>query len=62
MSNNDLNGRDEPDYPNGLTCLETGQTYSDLDCFNIDPDGGENWQPFVSESAWMTYMKRLGGA
>ena len=55
-------------YPNGPhedplhgsdTCLETGQTFDELDYFNIAIDGGEDWQPFFSESAWMDYMSRL---
>tara|TARA_R110000868_G_scaffold191172_1_gene435339 strand:+ start:264 stop:650 length:387 start_codon:yes stop_codon:yes gene_type:complete len=46
------------DSPTGDTCLETGKTFGELDYFNIATDGGEDWKPFISESAWRSYMER----
>ena len=47
------------DYPAGDTCLETGQTFDELDYFNIATNDGEDWKPFISESAWRSFMERM---
>ena len=58
MNNEDLNGRDEPDYGCD-TCLETGKKFLEMDHYNIATDGGEDWRPFINESAWRAYMGRI---
>lgn len=45
------------DYPTGDTCLATGQTYAELDRFNIGTDTGQDWQPFISESEYRWWMR-----
>jgi hypothetical protein len=44
----------------GDTCLRTGQTYAELDYYNIGTNESENWKPFVNEDAYLAYMADLG--
>ena len=59
MDNEDLKGRDQPDHP-ADTCLWTGQTFSELDHYNVGTDEHDKWMPFVSESAYLAWMADAG--
>lgn len=44
----------------GDTCRATGRTYLELDYFNIGTNARDEWAPFVSESAYVRWMKENG--
>ena len=38
------------------TCHATGQTYAELDYFNIGTEELDEWVPFVDEETYRTWM------
>ena len=59
MDNCDLNGRDRADG-RGDTCAWTGRTFAELDRFNVGTAERDEWLPFVSESAYLSWMHDAG--
>ena len=56
MHNEDLCGRDYHDNPGGDTCHATGQTYAELDFFNIGTHEDDEWKPFLNEGTYLEWM------
>lgn len=54
--NEDLNGSDNL-IGSGDTCGWTGETFAELDRFNVGTDERDEWMPFVSESAYLAWME-----
>ena len=42
------------------TCHATGQTYAELDYFNIGTEERDQWVPFVNEETYLEWMADNG--